>query len=54
MKHNYNYKSNKIFEQIILIPIGGLGIRFKDNGYKRPKTLINIFGEPIIYHLINY
>lgn len=53
MKHNYNYKSNKIFEQIILIPIGGLGIRFKDNGYKRPKTLINIFGEPIIYHLIN-
>ena len=41
------------FEQIILIPIGGLGTRFKKNSYKRPKALINIFGEPIIFHLIN-
>ena len=41
------------FEKIVLIPIGGLGTRFKDNDYKRPKTLINLFGEPIIYHLIN-
>lgn len=41
------------FEKIILIPIGGLGTRFKDNDYNRPKTLINVFGEPIIYHLIN-
>ena len=41
------------YEKIILIPIGGLGTRFKDNDYKRPKTLINVFGEPIIYHLIN-
>ena len=40
------------YEKIILIPIGGIGTRFKDNDYKRPKTLINIFGEPIIYHLI--
>ena len=41
------------FEQIVLIPIGGLGTRFKKNNYNRPKTLINIFGEPIIFHLIN-
>ena len=40
------------YDKIILIPIGGLGTRFKDNNYKRPKTLINVFGEPIIYHLI--
>ena len=40
------------YDKIILIPIGGLGTRFKDNDYKRPKTLINVFGEPIIYHLI--
>ena len=40
-------------EKIILIPIGGLGTRFKDNDYYSPKTLINIFGEPIIFHLIN-
>jgi UDP-N-acetylglucosamine 2-epimerase len=46
------YLYNK-FKKIVLIPIGGLGTRFKDNGYKRPKTLINVFGEPIIYHLIN-
>ena len=37
---------------IILIPLGGLGKRFRDNGYKSPKALINIFGVPIINHLI--
>ena len=38
---------------IILIPLGGMGQRFKDNGYKAPKALINIFGIPIIYHLLS-
>ena len=37
---------------IILIPLGGLGKRFRDNGYKSPKALINIFGVPVINHLI--
>jgi GTP:adenosylcobinamide-phosphate guanylyltransferase len=36
---------------IIIIPIGGIGQRFKDNGYKKPKALINIYGKPIISYL---
>jgi capsule biosynthesis phosphatase len=37
---------------IILIPLGGTGERFKINNYKKPKALINIFGKPIIYYLL--
>jgi capsule biosynthesis phosphatase len=38
---------------IIFIPIGGIGQRFKENGYKNPKALINIFGKPIISYLLD-
>lgn len=38
---------------IILIPLGGTGERFKDNNYKLPKALINIFGKPILYYLLD-
>lgn len=38
---------------IILIPLGGIGQRFKDNNYKTPKALINIFGKHIIYYLLD-
>ena len=38
---------------IIIIPIGGTGQRFKDNGYTKPKALINIFGKSIIYYLLD-
>lgn len=38
---------------IILIPLGGTGERFKDNNYKSPKALINIFGKHIIYYLLD-
>ena len=38
---------------IIVIPIGGVGQRFKNNGYKRPKALINIYGKPIISYLLD-
>lgn len=38
---------------IILIPLGGSGERFKKNGYGLPKALINIFGKPILYYLID-
>ena len=38
---------------IILIPIGGIGQRFKNNGYKKPKALINVFGKPILYYLLD-
>lgn len=38
---------------IILIPLGGTGERFKENNYKSPKALINIFGKHIIYYLLD-
>tara|TARA_B110001450_G_scaffold50029_1_gene46649 strand:+ start:15935 stop:17839 length:1905 start_codon:yes stop_codon:yes gene_type:complete len=38
---------------IVIIPIGGVGQRFKENGYKKPKALINIYGKPIISYLLD-
>jgi capsule biosynthesis phosphatase len=38
---------------IIIIPIGGIGQKFKENGYKKPKALINIYGKPIISYLLD-
>jgi capsule biosynthesis phosphatase len=38
---------------IIIIPIGGIGRRFKENGYEKPKALINIYGKPIISYLLD-
>jgi dTDP-glucose pyrophosphorylase len=37
----------------IFIPLGGIGQRFKDCGYKLPKPLINVFGKPILYWLLD-
>jgi NDP-sugar pyrophosphorylase family protein len=37
----------------IIIPLGGLGERFKKEGYIKPKPLINIFGKPMIFHVID-
>jgi capsule biosynthesis phosphatase len=37
----------------IIIPIGGIGQRFKDEGYITPKPLINVLGEPMICRLIS-
>ena len=37
----------------IIIPLGGIGERFKSNGYTLPKALINIFGKPILYYLLD-
>jgi capsule biosynthesis phosphatase len=36
----------------IVIPIGGVGQRFKDAGYQFPKPLINVLGKPMLYHVI--
>ena len=33
----------------ILIPLGGLGQRFKDVGYELPKPLIKALGKEIIF-----
>lgn len=38
---------------IILIPLGGSGERFKNSGYNLPKALINVFGKPILYYLLD-
>lgn len=37
----------------IIIPIGGIGARFQQEGYTRPKPLINVLGKPMIYHVID-
>src|SRR5210317_523257 len=37
----------------VLIPIGGLGERFKEDGYSSPKPLINILGKLMIQYLID-
>jgi len=37
----------------IIIPIGGVGQRFKDEGYNLPKPLINVLGKPMIYRVIS-
>lgn len=38
---------------IIIIPIGGIGQRFKEHGHTKPKALINIYGKPIISYLLD-
>lgn len=37
----------------IIIPLGGLGERFKQDGYLRPKPLIKILGKEMIFYLID-
>jgi beta-phosphoglucomutase-like phosphatase (HAD superfamily)/molybdopterin-guanine dinucleotide biosynthesis protein A len=37
----------------IIIPIGGKGERFLNNGYKEPKPCINILGKPMICHVLD-
>jgi NDP-sugar pyrophosphorylase family protein len=37
----------------IIIPIGGKGERFKNDNYSMPKPLINIFGKPMILHVVD-
>ena len=37
----------------VIIPIGGIGQRFKDENYLMPKPLINVLGKSMIYRVIN-
>jgi capsule biosynthesis phosphatase len=39
---------------ILLIPLGGIGARFSQNGYKMPKALIRVMGKPILYWLLDH
>lgn len=36
----------------LIVPMSGLGKRFKDKGYSLPKPLLQISGRPIIQHVI--
>lgn len=38
---------------IVIIPIGGTGQRFKENGYNCPKALISVCEKPIISYLMD-
>lgn len=37
----------------IIIPLGGIGERFKQDGYLKPKPLIKILGKEMIFYLID-
>lgn len=37
----------------IIIPLGGKGERFYNEGYDKPKPLINILSKPMIFHVID-
>ena len=37
----------------LIIPMSGVGQRFKDNGYKLPKPFIEISGKPIVQHVVD-
>jgi beta-phosphoglucomutase-like phosphatase (HAD superfamily)/choline kinase len=37
----------------IIIPIGGKGERFLNSGYTDPKPLIDVFGKPMISHVLD-
>ena len=36
----------------IIIPLGGIGKRFHDNNYTKPKPLIKVLGKEIIFWLL--
>lgn len=37
----------------LIIPMSGVGQRFRDSGYKVPKPFINISGKPILQHVVD-
>ena len=38
---------------ILIIPIGGIGNRFKIEGFTKPKALIEVLSKPIIFYLLD-
>ena len=38
---------------LLIIPLGGIGSRFKQKGYTLPKPLINVMGKQIIFWLLD-
>lgn len=37
----------------IIIPLGGLGVRFREEQYLMPKPLIKVLGKELIFHLLD-
>lgn len=37
----------------VIIPIGGIGERFKSENYQKPKPLVNVLGKPIIFWVLD-
>lgn len=38
----------------IIIPLGGIGQRFSTEGYSQPKSLIKVFGRPLIFWVLDH
>ena len=38
----------------VIIPMGGLGTRFLNEGYRFPKPLVNIVGRPMLFWLLDH
>ena len=38
---------------IVIVPLGGIGDRFKKLGFKEPKALIEVEQKPILFHLLD-
>lgn len=38
---------------MIIIPLGGAGVRFRDNGYITPKALVPLQGKPMLFYLLD-
>jgi len=38
---------------LVLIPLGGIGVRFKQHGYSQPKAFVRVKGKPILYYLLD-
>tara|TARA_R110000796_G_scaffold240591_1_gene361737 strand:+ start:7799 stop:7978 length:180 start_codon:yes stop_codon:yes gene_type:complete len=41
-----------IMQTNVLIPMAGLGSKFKNAGFKNPKPLIDVAGKPMIQRVI--
>ncbi len=45
-------KENQIYEGTLIIPMAGLGKRFKNEGYRKIKPLIEVSGKPMVSQAI--
>ena len=48
-----NKKQLEIMKIQLVVPMSGIGKRFKDAGYNTPKPLIKVRGKEIINHVVN-